>query len=48
MVQVRVVSVFDGSEFNPIDDLSGSDISTALSFSLTCADEPGICVLMRS
>ena len=34
---------FDGSEFNPIYASSGSDIFTALSFSLTCADESGIC-----
>ena len=32
----------DGSEFNPIDDSSGSDIFTALSFSLTSAHESGI------
>ena len=33
---------FDGSEFNPIEDSSGSDILTALSFSLICASESGI------
>ena len=33
---------FDGSEGKPIDDSSGSDIFTALSFSLTSADESGI------
>ena len=32
---------FNGSEFKPIDDSSGSDIFTALSFSLASADEPG-------
>ena len=32
---------FDGSEFKPCDDSSGSDIFTALSFSLTSADELG-------
>ena len=33
---------FDGSEFKPTDDSSGSDIFTALSFSLISADESGI------
>ena len=33
---------FDGSEFKPIDDSSGSDIFVALSFSLISADESGI------
>ena len=41
MVQVPMMSVFDGSEFKLIDDSSGSDIFTALSFSLTSADAPG-------
>ena len=40
---------FDGSEFNPIHDSSGSDIFIALLISLASADESGISgVLMRS
>ena len=44
VVQVRVVSVLTAVSSNSIDDSSGSDIFTALSFSLASADElaPGV------
>ena len=41
VVQVRVVSVLTAVSSNSIDDSSGSDIFTALSFSLASADELG-------
>ena len=41
VVQVRVVSVLTAVSSNSIDDSSGSDIFTALSFSLASADEGG-------